>query len=112
MLDCDWSSDVCSSDLIVNRLRELVREAAPEAKELLDPNGPAYDVNGLFARIEASDREVMVTFLKGAWLDAPDGTLAGSGDSRVVTVDGLDELKEHILQALVHQAVLLNTGSV
>ncbi len=93
---------------IVNRLRQLVRDAAPEARELLDPNGPAYDSNGLFARIEAGDRQVMLTFLKGAQLDADEGTLLGDGAKRVLTVDSLEGLKESVLQALVRQAVLLN----
>lgn len=93
---------------IVNRLRQVVRDAAPEARELLDPNGPAYDANGLFARIEASDRAVLVTFLRGAQLEAPEGTLAGDGDSRAITVGSLDDLKENVLQALVRQAVMLN----
>lgn len=94
---------------IVNRLRQLVRDAAPEARELLDPHGPAYDANGLFARIEINDREVLVTFLKGAQLDAPEGTLAdGDGDARAVLVDSLESLRESVLQALVRQAVLLN----
>lgn len=93
---------------IVNKLRQVVRDAAPEARELLDPNGPAYDANGLFARIEASDRAVLVTFLRGAQLEAPEGTLAGDGDSRAITVGSLDDLKENVLQALVRQAVMLN----
>lgn len=93
---------------IVNKLRQVVRDAAPEARELLDPNGPAYDANGLFARIEASDRAVLVTFLRGAQLEAPEGTLAGDGDSRAVSVASLDDLKENVLQALVRQAVMLN----
>lgn len=93
---------------IVNRLRQLVRDAAPEARELLDPHGPAYDANGLFARIEATDREVLVTFLKGSHLDAPPGTLAGDGEARAVTVGSLESLRENVLQALVRQAVLLN----
>lgn len=93
---------------IVNKLRQVVRDAAPEARELLDPNGPAYDANGLFARIEASDREVLVTFLRGAQLEAPEGTLAGDGDSRAISVASLDDLKENVLQALVRQAVMLN----
>lgn len=93
---------------IVNKLRQVVRDAAPEARELLDPNGPAYDANGLFARIEASDRAVLVTFLRGAQLEAPEGTLAGDGDSRAISVASLDDLKENVLQALVRQAVMLN----
>jgi hypothetical protein len=93
---------------LVNKLRQVVRDAAPEARELLDPNGPAYDANGLFARIEASDREVLVMFLKGAHLDAPDGTLAGDGEIRSLAVSSVESLRESVLQGLVRQAVLLN----
>lgn len=93
---------------IVNRLRQLVRAAAPEARELLDPNGPAYEVNGLFARIEPGEREVLMTFLRGAALDAPEGTLSGDGETRVVSIGSLAQLKESVLQGLVRQAVLLN----
>ncbi|MBE2254410.1 MAG: DUF1801 domain-containing protein [Myxococcus sp.] len=93
---------------IVNRLRQLVRDAAPEAKELLDPNGPVYDANGLFARIEATDRQVLITFLKGAQLEAAEGTLSGDGASRAFSVASLDQLRESVLKGLVRQAVLLN----
>ena len=93
---------------IVNRLRQLVRDAAPEARELLDPNGPVYDSNGLFARIEAGDRQVLITFLKGAQLDAAEGMLLGNGDTRALSVDSLEGLRESVLQGLVRQAVMLN----
>ncbi len=93
---------------IVNRLRQIVRDAAPEARELLDPNGPVYDSNGLFARIEAGDRQVLFTFLKGAQLDDDEGTLLGKGDTRSLSVDSLETLRESVLQGLVRQAVLLN----
>ncbi len=93
---------------IVNRLRQVVREAAPEARELLDPNGPAYDANGLFARIEASDREVLVMFLRGSQLEVEDGTLAGDGEIRSLAVDSIENIRESVLQGLVRQAVLIN----
>lgn len=93
---------------IVNRLRQVVRDAAPEARELLDLHGPAYDSNGLFARIETSDREVLVMFLKGAQLEAPDGTLAGDGEVRSLAITSIESIRESVLQGLVRQAVLLN----
>lgn len=93
---------------IVNRLRQLVRDAAPEAIELLDPNGPAYDSNGLFARIEADDRQVLLTFLKGAQLDGDEGTLSGDGVTRALSVGSLEGVREGVLKRLVRQAVLLN----
>lgn len=89
---------------LVNRLRRLVREAAPEAVELLDESGPAYAVNGLFARIEADGGVVRVRFMKGEQLEAPAGTLADAS----VSVTTFEELRENVLSSLVRQAVLLN----
>ena len=91
---------------LVNRLRRLVREAAPEAVELLDASGPAYDVNGLFARIE-TDGGVRVRFMRGDRLSAPEGTLSPDA---TVTVTTFDSLRESVLRSLVRQAVLLNAG--
>lgn len=90
---------------LVNRLRKLVREAAPEAVELLDASGPAYDVNGLFARIETSEGVVRVRFMKADRLEAPAGMLA---DDATVSVTTFEELRENVLSSLVRQAVLLN----
>jgi hypothetical protein len=90
---------------LVNRLRRLVREAAPEAVELLEATGPAYAVNGLFARIETDGGVVRVRFLRGEQLDAPAGTLAEDASVAVTT---FEELRENVLSSLVRQAVLLN----
>jgi hypothetical protein len=90
---------------LVNRLRKLVRAAAPEAVELLDASGPAYDVNGLFARIETAEGVVRVRFMKADRLEAPAGVLA---DDATVSVTTFEELRENVLSSLVRQAVLLN----
>jgi hypothetical protein len=90
---------------LVNRLRKLVRDAAPEAVELLDASGPAYDVNGLFARIETSGGVVRVRFMKADRLEAPAGMLS---DDATVSVTTFEELRENVLSSLVRQAVLLN----
>jgi hypothetical protein len=90
---------------LVNRLRRLVREAAPEAVELLDASGPAYAVNGLFARIETDGDAVRVRFMRGEQLEAPEGTLT---EDATVPVTTFEELRENVLSSLVRQAVLLN----
>ncbi len=96
---------------IVATLRRIVREAAPEARELFVENAPAYEANGLFARIEAKDREVIMSFLRGSQLQAPEGVLvAGGGDERHVALHNLEEVRENVLRTLVRQAVLVNLG--
>lgn len=93
---------------IVRKLRELVRAAAPEATERLDPDGPSYDAHGVFARIEPKARSVLLTFLKGSSLDDPDQSLVGAGAVRALEIDSVTALRESVLQGLVRQAVLLN----
>ena len=96
--------------LIVRTLRALVLEAAPEASEVLEDGTPSYFVNGIFARIVPSEREVLIRFLKGGQLDsAPE--LAGEGEARSLSVSSLDEIKESVLRKVVREAVMLNLSS-
>lgn len=91
---------------VVNTLRRLVLEAAPEAQEQLDDGAPAYFANGVFARIEPTERVVLVRFLKGDQLPSS-GEL--QGDS--LSLSAIDELKESVLRKLVREAVMLNMSS-
>jgi hypothetical protein len=94
---------------IVNRLRALVAQAAPEAMEALKWSQPVFEADGPFAHIKPSSTQVHFGFLRGALLEAPDGTLHGDGDMmRYVTISSWKEVKEDLLKALVRQAVLLN----
>ncbi len=95
---------------LVARLRMLFLESAPEAFELLQQESPAYYAQGVFARIEPKDREVLVRFLRGSMLPSGDD-LSGSGEDRVVAVSA-DELKTDLLQKLVREAVALNFALV
>lgn len=91
---------------VVNTLRRLVLEAAPEASEQLDDGAPAYFANGVFARIEPKEREVLVRFLKGGQLPSAE---ALQGDT--MTLSTVDELKETVLRKLVREAVMLNMSA-
>lgn len=92
---------------VVKTLRRLMLDAAPEATERLEDGAPAYFANGLFARIEPKEREVLVKFMHGGQLPSAAG-LPGDGDSRVVSLSSLEELKESVLRKLVREAVMLN----
>jgi hypothetical protein len=95
---------------LVARLRSLFLESAPEAFEMLQHENPAYYAQGVFARIEPKDREVLVRFLRGSMLPSGD-SLSGSGEDRVVSVSP-EELKTDLLQKLVREAVALNFALV
>jgi len=94
---------------IVNRLRALVAQAAPEAMETLKWAQPVFEAEGPFAHIKAAGNHVNFGFWRGALIEAPDGVLEGDGDMmRHVKIVTWKDVKEDILKALVRQAVLLN----
>lgn len=95
---------------LVNRLRELMLNSAPDAVEMLQHENPAYYAQGVFARIEPKEREVMVRFLRGAMLPSGAG-LKGQGEDRELVVSA-DDLKTGLLTKLVREAVSLNLRMV
>jgi hypothetical protein len=99
---------------IATRLREIVRAAAPEARESVKWGQPVYESNGPFVALKAFPRWVTLTFWRGAAIhetDDPDGLLAGDGDrmrhARFTTVD---QIGEATVADLVRAAVELNAA--
>jgi hypothetical protein len=88
---------------IVNALRDILRDAAPEAQELLDDGSPAYFANGIFARIVPQERRVLVRFIKHGQLPS-----AASVPGGELELTDPGELRESVLRQLVREAVLLN----
>ena len=97
--------------VVLKLLRKLIHDAAPQAAEVLGERGASYDANGVFARIEASDRRVLLEFVNGATLKAPPGVLSGKGSARNLAIDSVDQIKSSVLKGLVRQAVLKNLGT-
>ncbi len=95
---------------LVEALRELVREAAPEAKESLKWGGPCYEHNGLLRSISPAKAYVRLQFFRGASLADPAGLLEGAGKGmRHVKVRSVDNIPSASLRELVRAAVRLNT---
>jgi hypothetical protein len=92
---------------VVKLLRKIVLEVAPEASEQLDHGAPAYFVNGVFARIEPGEREVLVRFLKGGELPSA-AELGGEGEVRTMAFQNESDLRETVLRKVVREAVMLN----
>ncbi|MFO0597554.1 MAG: DUF1801 domain-containing protein [Myxococcaceae bacterium] len=95
---------------VVKTLRALVLEVAPEASEQIENGAAAYFANGVFARIEPGEHEVLVRFLKGGQLPSA-GELSGEGETRALTFKNVEELKETVLRKVVREAVMLNLSS-
>ena len=62
-----------------------------------------WTLNGVFARIIPSEREVLVKFLRGD--DLPSASELSDG---AISLTSVEELKETVLRKLVREAVMLN----
>jgi len=99
----DWQAEV------VSRLRGIILEAAPEAKESIKWAQPVYEVNGPCCYIKAFKNSVNFGFWRGIDLHDPKGLLQGSGDKmRHVQLSRVDDIQIVAFVDFVKQAVRLN----
>ena len=98
-----WKSDVAA------RVRNVVTNTAPEAKESIKWAQPVYEINGPFCYMKAFINSVNFGFWRGIDIDDPKGLLQGSGDKmRHVKLEGVDDVDEETFASFVSQAVKLN----
>ncbi len=94
---------------IVSQVREIVLQAAPQAKESIKWAQPVYESGGPFAYMKAFKKAVNFGFWRGVDLDDPKGVLEGSGEKmRHVKLNSLEDIDEAQLTKFVKQAVELN----
>jgi hypothetical protein len=94
---------------IVERLRRIVKEAAPEAIESIKWAQPVYEQFGPFAYIKAFKTYVNFGFWRGVEIDRGRGFLQ-SGGSRMahVSLRSSKEIDRAQLAAMVKEAIRLN----
>ena len=98
-----WKKDVAT------RVRGIVTEAAPEAKESVKWAQAVYEVNGPFSYIKAFKNSVNFGFWRGVDIDDPKGLLQGSGEKmRHAKLTGIGDVDEEAFVGYVKQAVQLN----
>jgi hypothetical protein len=94
---------------IVATLREVIRTAAPEARETIKWAQPVYESGGPFAYIKAFGKSVNLGFWRGEEIRDPSGLLVGEGDRmRHVRLTSLAEVRPDLVADWVRQAVELN----
>ncbi len=94
---------------VVTVVRQLIKEAAPEAKESIKWAQPVYEVNDPCAYIKAFSYSVNFGFWRGAELSDPKGLLQGGGDRmKHLKLTSVADIKKKELQDLVKAAVALN----
>ena len=103
----DWRGKV------LEQLRKLIGEAAPDAVEEWKWNTPVWSQNGNVVTIGAFQDHVKVNFFKGTSLDDSKGLFNAGLDakaSRAIDVHEGDRLNTAALKDLVRAAVPLNGG--
>jgi hypothetical protein len=94
---------------IVTALRQLVREAAPEAVEAIKWAQPVYSVNGPVCYIKAFKQHVNFGFWRGAELPDPHSLLETSGSKMAhVRLTAVGDLRKKAFQDFIRAAVRLN----
>ena len=95
--------------IVIEKLRAVVKTAAPHALESIKWGQPVYEHKGPFSYIKAHATHVNFGFWRGAELDDPKRMLQGEGEKmrhvKILETHALDEI---VLAALVKQAVALN----
>ncbi len=101
----DWRGNV------LERLRELVREAAPDAVEAVKWGQPVWSSNGPAIHAKAFANQVNLGFWRGADLDDPDGLLTGDGTRmKHLRLRNGDIPPDEAIRSFVRQAIELNAA--
>jgi hypothetical protein len=95
---------------IVSVLRELMRETAPDAKEVISYGIPAYKMKRIIAVISPTKRGITFAFSRGAEFKDKYGLLEGVGKvSKNVRIKSLDAVNKEALKYYIRQAVELDS---
>jgi hypothetical protein len=96
---------------IVDVLRELMREHAPTASEVIANGSPAWRGNKILAIISPSKTHLTFAFERGAEFTDQHGLLEGVGKkTRHVKLKNVAALNRDALRDYIAQAVMLDTS--
>jgi hypothetical protein len=101
----DWRGETLA------RIRELIKEADPEAVEEWKWRNPVWSHDGIICTGESYKKAVKMTFPKGASLADPAGLFNSSLEGntrRAIDVAEGEEIDAEALKALIREAVELN----
>jgi hypothetical protein len=91
---------------IVAELRRLMRECAPDAREILSYGVPMYRKRRTLAVISPTKKGITFAFSRGAEFEDEHGLLEGVGRvSKNVRMKDLKELNEQALRYYIRQAL-------
>jgi hypothetical protein len=107
----EWIQEHVNPELqpIVARLRELMREVAPKARELVSYNMPVYVGRDIFAYLNAARQHITFSFVRGVQLEDKYGLLRGSAKhARYLRLKTVEDINKTVLRYYVRQAIVLD----
>jgi uncharacterized protein YdhG (YjbR/CyaY superfamily) len=91
---------------IVAMIRQLMREMAPDAKELISYGIPAWKGKRILAVISPTKKDITFAFSRGAEFEDKYGLLQGVGRvSKHVTIKSLTDVNKTALRYYIKQAL-------
>ena len=91
---------------IVAVIRELMKECAPDAKEVISYGIPAYKAKRILAVISPTKKDITFAFSRGAEFEDKYGLLRGVGKvSKHVKIKKLAEVNKDALRYYIQQAL-------
>jgi hypothetical protein len=94
---------------IVAEIRQLMKECAPQAKEIISYGIPAYRVNRIIAVISPTKKDITLAFSRGAEFEDKFGLLQGVGKvSKHVKLRKPADVNRDVLCYYIQQALELD----
>ena len=91
---------------VVALIRDLMKECAPEATELVSYGIPAYKVRRIIAVISPTKKDITFSFSRGGQFEDKYGLLRGVGkSSKHVKIKDLKSMNTEALRYYIRQAV-------
>ncbi len=96
---------------IVEMIRELMKEYAPQAEEIMSYGVPAYRVRRIIAVISPTKKDITFAFSRGAEFEDQYGLLKGVGKvSKHLKIKSLDQVNREALKYYIQQALDLEAS--
>ncbi len=97
---------------VVETIRALIKEYAPQAQETISYGIPAYKVRGFIAVISPTKRDITLGFSRGARFEDKYGLLRGVGRvSKHVKMRSVADVNRAALRYYLKQALKLDSSS-
>jgi hypothetical protein len=94
---------------VVEMIRELMKECAPNAQEMISYGIPAYKLKRIVAVISPTQKDITFSFSRGAQFEDRYGLLRGVGKaSKHVKIKNLASANQEALRYYIQQALKLD----